>query len=92
MINILFWILFGILAGWISVILTDTRGLTRVLGNLAAGVIGALVGGAFMRLLDERGVTGLSLPGLLTATGGAIILLALVGRGNDKGRERRGRS
>jgi len=77
MTDIVFWILFGVLAGWIGSIITDTHGRQRVLGNIALGVLGAVMGGALMRMFNERSL-GLSLSSLLTAVCGAVIFIALV--------------
>lgn len=78
MTDFIFWVLFGILAAWIVTILTDTRGRQRVLGTMATGILGALTGGALMRFMNERGIAGFSIPSLLTAVCGAIVLLTLV--------------
>ena len=77
MTDIVFWVLFGVLAGWIASIVTDTHGRQRVLGNMIIGIMGALLGGALMRMFNERDL-GLSLPSLLTAVCGAVIFLALL--------------
>jgi uncharacterized membrane protein YeaQ/YmgE (transglycosylase-associated protein family) len=78
MTDLIFWVLFGILAGWIATIITDTRGWQRVLGTMAIGVLGAIVGGTFMRFMEDRGISSFSIPSLLTAVCGAIILLTLI--------------
>jgi uncharacterized membrane protein YeaQ/YmgE (transglycosylase-associated protein family) len=93
MTDILFWVLFGILAGWIMVILNDSHGRQRVLGTMVVGILGALAGGALMRMLNERGIAGLSIPSLLAAVCGALILLAITtktaeGRENERNREK----
>jgi len=85
MTDLIFWVLFGILAGWIVNIATDTQGRQRVLGTLVIGILGAIAGGTLMRLLSERGIAGFSIPSLLTAVCGAIILLTLV-QMTDKGK------
>lgn len=77
MTDVFFWILFGVLAGWIASIITNTQDQRRVLGNMTLGVLGAVVGGTLMRVYDERGIAGLSIPSLLTAVCGAVILIAL---------------
>jgi uncharacterized membrane protein YeaQ/YmgE (transglycosylase-associated protein family) len=85
MTDILFWILFGILAGWIASIITDAHSRQRILGNLTIGILGAIVGGALMRFISERGIAGFSIPSLLTAVCGSIILITLL-RTADRGR------
>lgn len=86
MTEVLFWILFGVLAGWIATLATGTHGRQRVLGNIIIGVLGAIVGGLLMRVLSERGVAGLSIPSLLTAGGGAIVLISLYRNTADRGK------
>lgn len=79
MANVIFWILFGVLAGWVSVLATE-RGSDRLRVNIILGVLGALAGGALGQSLlsfTEQGIT-FSVPSLLAAVCGAIILLTLV--------------
>lgn len=73
--EIVWFIVVGIAAGWIAGVVMKGRGLGLV-GNLVVGVVGALVGGFLFRML---GVTAGGLVGqIVIATAGAIILLALV--------------
>ncbi|HEY9584962.1 MAG TPA: GlsB/YeaQ/YmgE family stress response membrane protein [Candidatus Paceibacterota bacterium] len=46
--------------------------------NVVVGVIGAVIGGAVMNLLGERGVTGFNLYSFIVALLGAVILIAIV--------------
>jgi uncharacterized membrane protein YeaQ/YmgE (transglycosylase-associated protein family) len=85
MTDIFFWILFGILAGWIASIITDTHSRQRVLAYLTIGILGAMIGGALMRYISERGIAGFSIPSLLTALCGAIIFITML-RTADRGR------
>ncbi|HSX34736.1 MAG TPA: GlsB/YeaQ/YmgE family stress response membrane protein [Candidatus Saccharimonadales bacterium] len=78
MTDFIFWTLFGILAGWIASIITETQGWQKVLSTMVIGVLGAIAGGTLMRMMNERGIAGFSIPSLLTAVCGAIILLTLV--------------
>jgi uncharacterized membrane protein YeaQ/YmgE (transglycosylase-associated protein family) len=70
------WLLFvGLVAGWLSGKLTKGKGF-GLAGNLAVGVVGAVIGGFIFRLL---GVSAYSTCGsILMATLGALILLAAV--------------
>jgi len=67
--------LIGICAGWLAGRLTKTKDLGLV-GNLAVGIIGAVLGGWGARELGfhEHGMGGL----LVVATLGAIVLLFLL--------------
>ena len=71
--NILVWILFGAIAGWLAgLIMGEKRGLA---GNILVGVLGSAVGGFAASLLGWGGVDGFNLYSLLVAVGGACILL-----------------
>jgi len=75
--EILLFLLVGLVAGWLAGKIMKGRGFGFV-GNLIVGVIGALLGGFLFRIL---GMTTTSLLGsLLTAIVGAIILLFIVGQ------------
>ena len=69
---IVWFLLIGLLAGWLAGRLTKGRGF-GLAGDLIVGVIGALLGGFIFALL---GLAAVSLLGaLVTATVGAIVLL-----------------
>ena len=69
------FILIGIAAGWLAGRIRHGSGFGLV-GNLIIGVLGALLGGLLFGLL---GLSANNLIGsLLTATIGAVILLALL--------------
>ena len=71
----LWFILIGILAGWLAGKLSKGRGF-GLIGNLVVGVIGALLGGLVFRILQlsAHGFIG----SLVTATVGALLLLWLL--------------
>ena len=73
--NFIWFILIGIIAGWLAGKLTKGSGF-GLLGNMIVGVMGALVGGLLFSLLQlsARGLIG----ELVTATVGAIVFLALL--------------
>jgi len=75
--DILLFLLIGLVAGWLAGKIMKGRGFGLV-GNLIVGVIGALLGGFLFRIL---GMTTTSMLGsLLTAIVGAIVLLFIVGQ------------
>jgi uncharacterized membrane protein YeaQ/YmgE (transglycosylase-associated protein family) len=76
--NIILWIIFGALAGWLASIIMKTNAQMGALANIIVGIVGALIGGFIMNALGAQGVTGFNLPSLLVAIGGAIVLLFLV--------------
>lgn len=77
MINIIAWIIFGALAGWIASIIMKTDAEQGALGNIVVGILGAILGGFLLRLLTDNQVSGFNLGSLLVAIVGAVILLAI---------------
>jgi uncharacterized membrane protein YeaQ/YmgE (transglycosylase-associated protein family) len=75
-VNILLWIIFGALAGWIASVIMGTRGQSVVV-DIILGIIGAIVGGWVFNRFGAQGVTGFNLPSLLVAIVGAIIIIAI---------------
>lgn len=71
-----YMILIGLAAGFLGGQIMKGRGFGLV-GNLIVGLVGAVLGGAVASLLG-LGATNI-LGQLLIATGGAVLLLALVG-------------
>ena len=72
--NILVWIIFGAIAGWLAgLIMGDER--RGWLGNILVGVLGAGLGGFVASLLGFGGVDGFNLYSLLIAVAGACLLL-----------------
>jgi uncharacterized membrane protein YeaQ/YmgE (transglycosylase-associated protein family) len=73
----IWFLLIGLVAGWLAGKITRGSGF-GALGNMGVGVIGAMLGGFVFRLF---GVYTVGLVGsLVTATGGAILLLWLLRR------------
>jgi uncharacterized membrane protein YeaQ/YmgE (transglycosylase-associated protein family) len=67
----LWWILVGLIAGWLTgKIMGGGKG---VIGDILLGVCGALIGGWIMRLLGGTGQGGMIYT-ILVATGGAVLL------------------
>ena len=76
--GILTWIVVGLVAGALAkLIMPGPDGGGWIL-TIVLGVVGAFVGGFVGGLLGLGGeATGFNIPTLLTATGGAIIILLL---------------
>jgi uncharacterized membrane protein YeaQ/YmgE (transglycosylase-associated protein family) len=74
--DILAWIVFGLLAGWIAGMLAGTGDRQGCVTNVVVGIAGAVIGGAGYKILTgedwnfEFGVAS-----LLVAIGGALALL-----------------
>ena len=69
-------IIIGLIAGWLASLIMKGRGL-GVGGDIAVGVVGALIGGL---LFGSLGVSPESVIGeIIAATIGAVILLFIIG-------------
>ena len=78
--NILVWIIFGALAGWIASIVMGKNKQMGAIANIVVGIVGAFLGSWIMQqFFGGQGVTGFNLPSILTAIGGAVVLLFIVG-------------
>ncbi|HET9909696.1 MAG TPA: GlsB/YeaQ/YmgE family stress response membrane protein [Anaerolineales bacterium] len=78
--NIIVWIIFGALAGWIASMIMGANARMGALANIVVGIVGAIIGGFLMtNVFGAQGVTGFNLPSLLVAIGGAVVLLFLAG-------------
>ena len=82
--NLLGWIVVGLLAGGLARwIVKDDR--TGCIYTMIIGVLGAIIGGGLMSLIDAEGVDDFSLRSIGVAAIGAVLLLlvlqALAGSG-----------
>ena len=73
-IDVLQWIVLGLVAGFIASKLVNKRGEGAVM-DILLGVVGAVIGGWLFRALGSEGATGFNLWSLLVALIGAIALL-----------------
>ena len=78
LLDIVLWILFGALAGWIASKIMKTDAQMGAVANIVVGIIGAFVGGFLYRMLTGNQVEGFNLVSLIVAIVGALILLAIV--------------
>ena len=76
--GIITWIIMGALAGWLASKITGNDASMGWIANIIVGIIGAVIGGFVMTLIGRTGVDGFNLPSFLVATGGAVLLLAVV--------------
>ena len=76
--NIIAWIIFGAIAGWIASIIMRTNGEQGPVLNIIVGIFGAVIGGFIMNKLGNNGVTGFNIYSLVVAIVGAIVLIAIV--------------
>ncbi len=76
MINLLWWVIVGLIAGWATGKLMRGAGYGAFM-DIVVGIIGAIIGGWIMQALGfaARGGTVYT---ILVAIGGAIVLTAIV--------------
>ena len=73
------WIILGGIAGWIASKIMKTDAQMGVLMNIIVGIVGGLLGGWILSLLGFNVAGGGLIFSMLTAIGGAVLLLFLVG-------------
>jgi uncharacterized membrane protein YeaQ/YmgE (transglycosylase-associated protein family) len=75
MINLILWLIFGALVGWLAgLVMNDREGL---LLNIVVGIVGAMIGG-FLLGGPTINQNVFNLTALLVSFVGAVILLAIV--------------
>jgi uncharacterized membrane protein YeaQ/YmgE (transglycosylase-associated protein family) len=75
-IDVLQWIVLGLVAGFIASKIVNKRGEGVVL-DILLGVVGAVIGGWLFRALGTAGATGFNVWSLLVAVVGAVVLLLI---------------
>ena len=77
--SIIIWVILGAVAGWIANSLFGGRSLGLV-NSIIVGILGSFIGGWLAPKLGISGaeVGGFSFASVLTAVGGAIVLLFLL--------------
>lgn len=77
-VNIIVWLVVGAVAGWLAEqVMGSDQGL---IGNIIYGIIGSFIGGFVLELVPgvQPIEDGFSIAHILTATVGAIILIAVI--------------
>jgi uncharacterized membrane protein YeaQ/YmgE (transglycosylase-associated protein family) len=74
--NILAWLVLGLLAGFIGSKIVNKSGEGLLL-DIVLGIVGAVVGGWLFNQFGHMAVTGLNLYSLLVAVVGAVIVLVV---------------
>ena len=77
-INLVLWLIFGALAGWIASMIMKKNSQMGAGSNILFGILGSLVGGFLASLLGLGGVNGFNIGSFLIAVIGACILLWIV--------------
>lgn len=76
--NVLFWIIFGTLVGWVASIILEPDDSSDMTLDIVAGVIGAFLGGMILNLFGPVSINGFDLYSFVTSIIGAIILVTIV--------------
>jgi uncharacterized membrane protein YeaQ/YmgE (transglycosylase-associated protein family) len=74
--NILLWIIFGALVGWVASLVMSTSEEQGMAATIVIGVAGALLGGAVARAFGFGDVEGFDVTSLLLAVSGAVVIIA----------------
>lgn len=83
--NILAWILFGMVAGIVANLIDPAPSSGGVVGSIVLGILGSFVGGFLANMVFGLNVTGFNFQSLAIAVLGSLLLLVV-------GRSFRGRS
>jgi uncharacterized membrane protein YeaQ/YmgE (transglycosylase-associated protein family) len=73
--DILAWIVVGIIAGFLAKSVVPGEGPGGVLGDLVVGIVGAILGGWLFNLFGHVGATGLNVWSIVVAFIGGVVLL-----------------
>lgn len=80
--NILVWIIFGGIAGWLATLIVGQDAAYGIVGNIVVGIIGAFLGGWIADSIGASDTPGAERPtsimSFVTAVVGAIILLVVL--------------
>ncbi|KKT87076.1 MAG: Transglycosylase-associated protein [Microgenomates group bacterium GW2011_GWA1_Microgenomates_45_10] len=76
--NILVWIVFGGLVGWVASLVMKTDAQQGILMNVIVGMVGAFMGGWLMNTVGGGGVGGFNLYSFLVALLGACVFIAIL--------------
>ena len=73
------WIIFGGIAGWIASKIMKTDASMGIVMNIIVGIVGGLLGGWILSAFNVDVSGGGLIFSMLTAIGGAVLLLWLIG-------------
>ena len=81
MLNIIAWLVMGGLVGWVASLIMKTDAQQGIMLNVAAGIVGAALGGFLFRAFGMSGVNineGFSVVAFLVSLVGAVIVIGAV--------------
>jgi uncharacterized membrane protein YeaQ/YmgE (transglycosylase-associated protein family) len=76
-VNILLWVVFGLLAGAVAKFLLPGKDPGGIVVTILLGIAGAVLGGYLSSLIFGWDINSFTLPGFAVAIGGALLLLIL---------------
>ncbi|HEX5429837.1 MAG TPA: GlsB/YeaQ/YmgE family stress response membrane protein [Patescibacteria group bacterium] len=76
--NIIVWIVFGAIAGWLATIIMGENASFGWFANIVIGIVGAWLGGWVASLFGYAGVTGFNVRSFIVAIIGSIVLLLII--------------
>lgn len=74
--EIIIWILFGALVGWVTSLIMKTASREGVIIKVAVGILGALFGGWLMSTVEQGHAADLSIFSFGVVLAGAVVLIA----------------
>ena len=75
--NIILWLIFGAVAGWIASMIMKTDASQGTMMDIIMGIVGAFVGGFLFETFGQSGVTGFNIYSMIVAVVGACIVIAI---------------
>lgn len=75
--DLLLYVVFGGLVGWIASMVMGRDAQQGILGNIIVGIVGAFLGGFIMNTFGQTGVSGFNLYSFIVALLGSVVLLWL---------------
>lgn len=75
--ELIVYLIFGGLAGWIASMVMGTDEQQGILMNIIVGIVGAFIGGVLMNLLGQSGINGFNIYSMFVAIIGSVVLLWL---------------
>ena len=73
--DLLLWIIFGAVAGWIASMLMHTDGGQGTVMDIVLGIVGSVVGNYLFGLAGQSGVSGFNLYSMGVAIVGAVVII-----------------
>ncbi|HEX3053842.1 MAG TPA: GlsB/YeaQ/YmgE family stress response membrane protein [Aggregatilineaceae bacterium] len=79
LVSIIIWVVVGAIAGWLASMVMGTNRGQSLGEDIVVGIIGGILGGFILDVLDLGGdVEGISIPSILVAFFGALVLLFIL--------------